>query len=136
MGGDEMSRWLPPTYSFLLFVVPALLSAAVSPFLGAEPSPSVGELVVVPAVIAVFANVGYAVRSGSSSDSVVDERDVRNIDRALSTTGGVMLASLVGVFASYALSTRPVPSAVTFLAVAGLGTMFCVLGATEFRQRV
>ncbi|WP_206537274.1 hypothetical protein, partial [Haloarcula marismortui] len=127
----------PTDVQFLLFVVPALLSAVVSsPFSVPEPPPSVGELVVVPAVIAVFANVGYAVRSGSSSDSVVDERDVRNIDRALSTTGGVMLASLVGVFASYALSTRPVPSAVTFLAVAGLGTMFCVLGATEFRQRV
>ncbi|AKU08147.1 MULTISPECIES: hypothetical protein [Haloferax] len=131
-----MSRWLPPTYSFLLFVVPALLLAVVPPFFSAGTSPSVGELVVVPAVITVFANVGYVVRGESPSDNVVDERDVRNIDRALSTTGGVMLASLVGLFASYALSTQQVPSAVTFLAVAGLGTVFCVLGATELRQRV
>lgn len=131
-----MSWWFPSTYSLLLLVVLALLSVVVSPSLDAEPPPLVGESVVVPAVIAVFANVGYAIRSGPSFDSVADERGVRNIGRALSMTDGIMLASLVGVLASHVLNTRPVPSVVTFLAVVGPGTMFYVLGATKFRQRV
>ena len=131
-----MPRWLPPTYSFLLFIVPALLLAVVPPLLGAGDLASVGELVVVPAVITAFANVGYAVRGGSSPGDVVDERDVRNIGRALSATGSVVLVSLVGLFVWYALKTQQVPSAVAFLAAASLGTVFCVLGATELRQRV
>ncbi|ELY87977.1 hypothetical protein [Natrialba taiwanensis] len=132
-----MRRWLPATYNVLLFLVPALLYPIMGRFIG-EPftEPTIMELTVVPAAIVLGGNVAYAIRTEHGDSGVVDERDLRNIRTALAGAGIVLLGSLVAVYVGYATATRAAPAAVDYLAVAGVATIFAILGGTELQQRL
>ncbi|ELZ06644.1 hypothetical protein [Natrialba aegyptia] len=132
-----MGRWLPATYNVLLFLVPALLYPIMGVFIG-EPftEPTIVELTVVPAAIVLGGNVAYAVRTEHGDSGVVDERDLRNIHTALAGAGIVLLGSLVAVYVGYATATRAAPAAVDYIALAGVATIFAILGGTELQQRL
>ncbi|ELY97968.1 hypothetical protein [Natrialba asiatica] len=132
-----MGKWLPATYNLVLFLVSALLYPVLGLLIG-EPftEPTIVELTVVPAVIVLGGNVAYAIRAERGDSGVVDERDLRNIHTALAGAGIVLLGSLVAVYVGYATATRTAPAAVNYLAVAGVATIFAILGGTELQQRL
>lgn len=130
-------RALPLPYLLVLFLVLALLNPVAGLVVG-DPftDPSVAELLVLPAVLVVFAAFGHFLRSRRGDAGVVDERDVRNVDRALEVTGIVLLAGILAVYVRSAVTDGVVPGEVGYLAAAGVGTVVLALAGTELHQRL
>lgn len=130
-------EFLPLQYNVLLFLVPSLVVPALEAATGNAPAdPSLGALLVTPIVFVVIFNVGYYGRSRRGVGGIVDERDVRNLDLALTVAGAVLLASIVGLYGWYATTDATVPREVDGLAAVGVATVLLVLAATEIRQRI
>ncbi len=129
--------WLPAKYNFLLFIVPALVYPIAGLLVG-EPftDPTAADLVLLPAVMVLTSNIGYAFKSQHEKSGVVDERDTRNIDLALTVTGMVLLVSITVIYIGYAATSDIVPTEMDYLATAGVVTIFLVLGGTEAYQRL
>ncbi|PLK20221.1 hypothetical protein [Natronobacterium gregoryi] len=132
-----MVALLPRKYNLLLLLVTSLLYPIAGLLLG-EPftNPTIADLVVTPAVILLFANLGYIVQSQHGESGVVDERDVQNIDLALSVTGVVLLISILVIYIGHAVINEVTPAEVDYLALAAVGTIFVVLGGTEIYHRL
>ncbi|ELZ07155.1 hypothetical protein C479_15267 [Halovivax asiaticus JCM 14624] len=132
-----MVRILPLKYNLLLFVVTSLLYPIIGLLLG-EPfaNPTIADLTVLPAVLLLFANLGYLAQSRRAESGVVDERDMQNIDLALAGTGIVLLVSILTMYVGYAATDTGTPTEIDYLALAAVGTIFAVLGGTEVYQRL
>ncbi len=132
-----MSAWLPMKYNLLLFLVSALLIPVVGLFLGSPfDDPSVASLLLIPVVIIIGGNLSFYIQARDGKSDVVDERDIQNLDFALISTGVVLLASIVAIYTGYATTSSTVPAEINYLALAGVLTVFVILGGTEVHQRL
>lgn len=128
-------KFLPLTYSALLFAVVAVVQAALQVVVGDLTAADLITLWVTSLVMVATFNLGYWVRMRRGDPVNLDERDSAIMNRAMAAGFLTVIASVLVVLTYQGVQTTTVTHELVWVLVPGMAVVIVVAGVLELRHR-
>lgn len=128
-------KFLPLTYSALLFAVVAVVQAALQVVVGDLTAADLITLWLTSLVMVATFNLGYWVRMRRGDPVNLDERDSAIMNRAMAAGFLTVIASVLVVLTYQGVQTTTVTPELVWVLVPGMAVVIVVAGVLELRHR-